>query len=93
LRGRGHRGSVNTSISVAHPPSRRNAAWPATLSKRRPTISAQRKRDFVSVGRREHPVYDAVQMALADRLDARVLPFDRRLVRAFPERTLDARDA
>jgi predicted nucleic acid-binding protein len=43
--------------------------------------------------RHDHPVYDAVYVALAEQFDTRVLTFDRRLLRAFPERALDAREA
>jgi predicted nucleic acid-binding protein len=41
--------------------------------------------------RRDHPVYDAVFVAAAERIGSKVVTFDRRLVAAFPEFTIDAR--
>lgn len=41
--------------------------------------------------RRDHSVYDAVFVAAAEHVGTRLLTFDRRLLRAFPELTLDAR--
>lgn len=41
--------------------------------------------------RHDHAVYDAVFVAAAERLDTRLLTFDRALLASFPERALDAR--
>ena len=41
--------------------------------------------------RHDHAVYDAVFAAAAERLSTRVLTFDRALLAAYPELTLDAR--
>jgi predicted nucleic acid-binding protein len=41
--------------------------------------------------RHDHAVYDAVFVAAAERLETKVLTFDRRLLAAFPAATLDAR--
>jgi predicted nucleic acid-binding protein len=40
--------------------------------------------------RREHSVYDAVYVALAEMLETQVVTFDQRLLRAFPDRSVDA---
>jgi predicted nucleic acid-binding protein len=41
--------------------------------------------------RNDHAVYDAVFIAAAERLDTKVLTFDRALLAGFPERTVDGR--
>lgn len=41
--------------------------------------------------RHDHAVYDAVFIAAAEQLGTRLLTFDRALLGAFPDRTLDAR--
>ena len=41
--------------------------------------------------RHDHAVYDAVFIAAAEQLGTRLLTFDRALLAAFPDRTLDAR--
>lgn len=43
--------------------------------------------------RRDHPVYDAVFVAAAERAGTKVLTFDRRLLAAFPGLAVDARTA
>jgi predicted nucleic acid-binding protein len=42
--------------------------------------------------RRDHSVYDAVYVALADKLGTRAVTFDEGLLRAFPAHTVHARD-